>query len=127
MCLLLGSGIIMFEIKKICCIGVGYVGGFICSVIVYMCFEIRVMVVDVNELRINVWNLFIFFIYELGLKEVVEFCWGKNLFFFINIDDVIKEVDFVFIFVNILIKIYGMGKGWVVDLKYIEVCVRCIV
>uniref|UniRef100_G1S5I7 UDP-glucose 6-dehydrogenase n=1 Tax=Nomascus leucogenys TaxID=61853 RepID=G1S5I7_NOMLE len=87
----------MFEIKKICCIGAGYVGGPTCSVIARMCPEIRVTVVDVNESRINAWNSPTLPIYEPGLKEVVESCRGKNLFFSTNIDDAIKEADLVFI------------------------------
>ncbi|XP_025743602.1 UDP-glucose 6-dehydrogenase isoform X4 [Callorhinus ursinus] len=89
--------LIMFEIKKICCIGAGYVGGPTCSVIAHMCPEIRVTVVDVNESRINAWNSPTLPIYEPGLKEVVESCRGKNLFFSTNIDDAIKEADLVFI------------------------------
>ncbi|XP_023609416.1 UDP-glucose 6-dehydrogenase isoform X2 [Myotis lucifugus] len=87
----------MFEIKKICCIGAGYVGGPTCSVIAQMCPEIKVTVVDVNESRINAWNSPTLPIYEPGLKEVVEACRGKNLFFSTNIDDAIKEADLVFI------------------------------
>uniref|UniRef100_A0A8C0HWK7 UDP-glucose 6-dehydrogenase n=1 Tax=Balaenoptera musculus TaxID=9771 RepID=A0A8C0HWK7_BALMU len=113
----------MFEIKKICCIGAGYVGGPTCSVIAHMCPEIRVTVVDVNESRINAWNSPTLPIYEPGLKEVVESCRGKNLFFSTNIDDAIKEADLV----NTPTKTYGMGKGRAADLKYIEACARRIV
>ncbi|XP_072593957.1 UDP-glucose 6-dehydrogenase isoform X1 [Vulpes vulpes] len=124
----MSSGIlIMFEIKKICCIGAGYVGGPTCSVIAHMCPEIRVTVVDVNESRINAWNSPTLPIYEPGLKEVVESCRGKNLFFSTNIDDAIKEADLVFISVNTPTKTYGMGKGRAADLKYIEACARRIV
>ncbi|EPY78008.1 UDP-glucose 6-dehydrogenase [Camelus ferus] len=56
----------MFEIKKICCIGAGYVGGPTCSVIAHMCPEIRVTVVDVNESRINAWNSPTLPIYEVN-------------------------------------------------------------
>ncbi|XP_023375396.1 UDP-glucose 6-dehydrogenase [Otolemur garnettii] len=117
----------MFEIKKICCIGAGYVGGPTCSVIAHMCPKIRVTVVDVNESRINAWNSSTLPIYEPGLKEVVESCRGKNLFFSTNIDDAIKEADLVFISVNTPTKTYGMGKGRAADLKYIEACARRIV
>nr|KAF6394196.1 UDP-glucose 6-dehydrogenase [Pipistrellus kuhlii] len=117
----------MFEIKKICCIGAGYVGGPTCSVIAQMCPEIRVTVVDVNESRINAWNSPTLPIYEPGLKEVVEACRGKNLFFSTNIDDAIKEADLVFISVNTPTKTFGMGKGRAADLKYIEACARRIV
>ncbi|KAF5926950.1 hypothetical protein HPG69_001582 [Diceros bicornis minor] len=117
----------MFEIKKICCIGAGYVGGPTCSVIAHMCPKIRVTVVDVNESRINAWNSPTLPIYEPGLKEVVESCRGKNLFFSTNIDDAINEADLVFISVNTPTKTYGMGKGRAADLKYIEACARRIV
>uniref|UniRef100_A0A2K6JWU7 UDP-glucose 6-dehydrogenase n=2 Tax=Rhinopithecus TaxID=542827 RepID=A0A2K6JWU7_RHIBE len=107
----------MFEIKKICCIGAGYVGGPTCSVIAHMCPEIRVTVVDVNESRINAWNSPTLPIYEPGLKEVVESCRGKNLFFSTNIDDAIKEADLVFI--SVLSNPEFLAEGTAIkDLKY---------
>ncbi|KAL7981689.1 hypothetical protein Chor_010884 [Crotalus horridus] len=117
----------MFEIKKICCIGAGYVGGPTCSVIAQMCPKIKVTVVDVNEARIAAWNSDTLPIYEPGLKEVVESCRGNNLFFSTDIDDAIREADLVFISVNTPTKTYGMGKGRAADLKYIEACARRIV
>ncbi|XP_067107265.1 UDP-glucose 6-dehydrogenase isoform X2 [Osmerus mordax] len=56
----------MFQIKKICCIGAGYVGGPTCSVIAQMCPEIQVTVVDVNESRIKAWNSDTLPIYEVN-------------------------------------------------------------
>uniref|UniRef100_A0A3B4VK48 UDP-glucose 6-dehydrogenase n=1 Tax=Seriola dumerili TaxID=41447 RepID=A0A3B4VK48_SERDU len=87
----------MFQIKRICCIGAGYVGGPTCSVIAQMCPEITVTVVDVNESRIKAWNSDTLPIYEPGLKEVVESCRGRNLFFSTDIDSAIREADLVFI------------------------------
>uniref|UniRef100_A0A3P9NNM6 UDP-glucose 6-dehydrogenase n=1 Tax=Poecilia reticulata TaxID=8081 RepID=A0A3P9NNM6_POERE len=87
----------MFKIKRICCIGAGYVGGPTCSVIAQMCPEITVTVVDVNETRIKAWNSDTLPIYEPGLKEVVESCRGKNLFFSTDIPSAIKDADLVFI------------------------------
>uniref|UniRef100_UPI00398EDF7E UDP-glucose 6-dehydrogenase isoform X3 n=1 Tax=Pristiophorus japonicus TaxID=55135 RepID=UPI00398EDF7E len=117
----------MFEIKKICCIGAGYVGGPTCSIIAHMCPEIRVTVVDMNQARIEAWNSNTLPIYEPGLKEVVESCRGKNLFFLTDIDAAIQEADLIFISVNTPTKMYGMGKGRAADLKYIESCARRIV
>ncbi|XP_064419348.1 UDP-glucose 6-dehydrogenase isoform X2 [Latimeria chalumnae] len=117
----------MFEIKKICCIGAGYVGGPTCSVIAHMCPEIKVTVVDVNEARVKAWNSNTLPIYEPGLKEIVESCRGKNLFFSTDIDAAITEADLVFISVNTPTKTFGMGKGRAADLKYIEACARRIV
>ncbi|XP_043919504.1 UDP-glucose 6-dehydrogenase [Protopterus annectens] len=117
----------MIKIKKICCIGAGYVGGPTCSVIAQMCPDIQVTVVDVNSTRINAWNSNRLPIYEPGLQEVVESCRGKNLFFSSDIDAAIREADLVFISVNTPTKTFGMGKGRAADLKYIEACARRIV
>lgn len=56
----------MFQIKRICCIGAGYVGGPTCSVIAQMCPEITVTVVDINESRIKAWNSETLPIYEVS-------------------------------------------------------------
>ncbi|KAK2918989.1 hypothetical protein Q8A73_003360 [Channa argus] len=118
---------LMFQIKRICCIGAGYVGGPTCTVIAQMCPEITVTVVDVNESRIKAWNSDTLPIYEPGLKEVVESCRGRNLFFSTDIDSAIRDADLVFISVNTPTKTYGMGKGRAADLKFIEACARRIV
>ncbi len=60
----------MFQIKKICCIGAGYVGGPTCSVIASMCPEITVTVVDVNESRIKAWNSDTLPIYEVTILKI---------------------------------------------------------
>lgn len=74
----------MFEIKKICCIGAGYVGGPTCSVIAHMCPKIKVTVVDVNADRINAWNSDTLPIYEVNVLAdctdctclvIVSFLW----------------------------------------------------
>uniref|UniRef100_H3CJ82 UDP-glucose 6-dehydrogenase n=1 Tax=Tetraodon nigroviridis TaxID=99883 RepID=H3CJ82_TETNG len=117
----------MVQIKRICCIGAGYVGGPTCSVIAQMCPEITVTVVDVNKSRIDAWNSDTLPIYEPGLKEVVESCRNRNLFFSTDIDSAIRDADLVFISVNTPTKTYGMGKGRAADLKFIEACARRIV
>ena len=43
-------------IKKICCMGAGYVGGPTCSVIALKCPEVTVTVVDLSQARIDAWN-----------------------------------------------------------------------
>ena len=42
----------MIEVKKICCIGAGYVGGPTMAMIAAKCPDIEVSVVDINEARI---------------------------------------------------------------------------
>ena len=44
------------NIKSICCIGAGYVGGPNIAVIAYNCLEIKVTIVDHNKERIAQWN-----------------------------------------------------------------------
>ncbi|XP_041965382.1 UDP-glucose 6-dehydrogenase-like [Alosa sapidissima] len=114
------------EVRRICCIGAGYVGGPTCSVIAQMCPEVVVTVVDVNEDRIRAWNSSCLPIFEPGLQEVVASCRGVNLFFSTDIDSAIKEADLVFISVNTPTKTFGIGKGRAADLKYIEACARRI-
>ena len=60
------------EIKNICCIGAGYVGGPTMAVIADKCPDIKVEVVDINIERINQWNshnLDLLPIYEPGLQR----------------------------------------------------------
>ena len=115
------------KIKKICCIGAGYVGGPTMAVIADKCKEIEVNVVDINQEKINRWNekdLDLLPIYEPGLKEIIERCRGKNLFFSNLIEEKIREADIVFISVNTPTKTQGIGKGKASDLKYVEACAR---
>lgn len=119
----------MKTIKKICCIGAGYVGGPTMSVIAFKCPHIQVTVVDINKERIKAWNnsdLEKLPIYEPGLKEIVAIARGRNLFFSTDIDQAIDQADMIFISVNTPTKTYGKGKGQAADLKYIELCARNI-
>lgn len=68
----------MFQIKRICCIGAGYVGGPTCSVIAQMCPEVTVTVVDVNESRIKAWNSDTLPIYEVK-EQLYPVGWGLNV------------------------------------------------
>ena len=117
------------EIKNICCIGAGYVGGPTMAVIAQKCPEINVTVVDLNEQRIADWNdedLDKLPIYEPGLADVVKETRGKNLFFSTEVDKAIDKAEMIFISVNTPTKTYGKGKGMAADLKYIELCARQI-
>lgn len=117
------------SIKTICCIGAGYVGGPTMAVIAKQCPSIKVIVVDVNEHRINAWNdtdVSKLPVYEPGLAAIVAETRNKNLFFTTKVDEAIDEADMVFISVNTPTKSYGIGKGMASDLKYIELCARQI-
>lgn len=117
------------EVKTICCIGAGYVGGPTMAVIAEKCPHIKVTVVDLNEKRIAAWNdenLDNIPVYEPGLDKVVAAARGRNLFFSTEVDKAIDEADMIFISVNTPTKTYGVGKGMAADLKYIELCARQI-
>ncbi|MFD0931607.1 UDP-glucose 6-dehydrogenase [Psychroflexus salinarum] len=119
----------MKNIKNICCIGAGYVGGPTMSVIAQKNPHIQVTCVDLNEARISAWNddnLDNLPIYEPGLAEVVKEARGRNLFFSTEVDEAIDKADMIFISVNTPTKTYGEGKGKAADLKYIELCARQI-
>ena len=104
-------------IKKICCIGAGYVGGPTCSVLAFKCPNICVTVVDRSESRINQWNSEKLPIYEPGLDTIVKECRGRNLFFSTDIVTGLKSADLIFISVNTPTKTFGHGKGRAADLK----------
>lgn len=119
----------MKDIKKIACIGAGYVGGPTMAVLAQHCPHIEVTIVDLNTARIAAWNddnLDNLPVYEPGLDAVVAEARGRNLFFSTDVTTAIQEADMIFISVNTPTKTYGKGKGQAADLKYIELCARQI-
>ena len=116
------------EIKHICCIGAGYVGGPSMAVIALKCPNIKVTVVDLNSERIAAWNGPIenLPIYEPGLAEVINKARGKNLFFSTEVDKAIDEAEMVFMAVNTPTKTKGKGAGMEADLNNVEACSRTI-
>lgn len=116
----------MREIRKICCIGAGYVGGPTMAVIAQRCPHIQVTIVDINAQRIADWQTDDLPVYEPGLLEVVREARGRNLFFSTDIEAGIRQADMIFISVNTPTKTYGLGKGRAADLKFVELCARQI-
>ncbi|KAJ9525207.1 hypothetical protein QJQ45_020743 [Haematococcus lacustris] len=140
-------------VKKIACIGAGYVGGPTMAMIVSRsscqrygvssggtkfthvaathlqalnCPEIEVVVVDINEARIKAWNSDKLPIYEPGLDEVVKAARGRNLFFSTDTKKHVGEADVVFVSVNTPTKTTGIGAGRAADLTYWEGAARLI-
>ncbi len=115
------------QIKNICCIGAGYVGGPTMSVIADKCPYLSVNVVDINAQRIQDWNssnLEDLPIYEPGLDKKIEKCRNINLHFSVEIEKHISNADIVFISVNTPTKTKGIGAGKASDLKWVEACAR---
>ena len=120
------------EVKKICCIGAGYVGGPTCAVIAQHNPNIDVSVVDLSESRIAAWKSRALPIYEPGLYEVVEVARDgtdgrtPNLHFSTDVTTAIDEADLIFIAVNTPTKTAGHGAGSASDLAYVESAARRI-
>lgn len=113
-------------IRKICCIGAGYVGGPTMAMIAKQCPHIEVRVVDINAARIAQWNSDELPIYEPGLAEVVSECRGRNLHFSTDVDAAIADAQMIFISVNTPTKHFGVGAGRAANLEFIEKCARKI-
>ena len=116
------------QIKNICCIGAGYVGGPTMAVIALKCPDIKVTVVDLNAERIAAWNgpLENLPIYEPGLADVIAQARGRNLFFSTEVDKAIDNAGMIFMAVNTPTKTEGEGAGMAADLRYVEACAKNI-
>ena len=115
------------SVRRICCIGAGYVGGPTMAVIADRCPQIEVTVVDLNAQRIAAWNdddLSRLPVYEPGLDAVVGRARGRNLTFTTAVNAAIAVADMVFISVNTPTKTKGLGAGQASDLRWVEACAR---
>ncbi len=114
-------------IRKICCIGAGYVGGPTMSVIADKCPDLEVRVVDINKSRIAAWNdkdLNNLPIFEPGLDQIILRTRGRNLFFTSEMEEAIANADMIFISVNTPTKTKGLGAGQASDLRWVEASAR---
>lgn len=117
----------IYPIKKICCIGAGYVGAPTMTVIAANCPNLIINVVDINQERINGWNstdLTNLPVYEPGLEKLIKQCRDVNLFFSTTVEKCISEADVVFLSVNTPTKTQGIGAGQASDLKWLEASAR---
>ena len=112
--------------KKILCIGAGYVGGPTMAMIASKCPDYEVTVVDINEDRIRAWQSDSLPIYEPGLEELVTACRGENLLFSSDVVGSIDGADIIFVSVNTPTKTFGEGAGKAADLQYWEKTARQI-
>jgi UDPglucose 6-dehydrogenase len=110
-------------VKRICCIGAGYVGGPTCAVIASENLDVDVEVVDLSQARIDAWNSSRLPIYEPGLQNVVELARDgseqrrPNLTFHTDVRGAIRRADLIFISVNTPTKTVGVGAGKAADIK----------
>jgi len=116
-------------IKKICCIGAGYVGTPTMAVIALKCPNLDITVVDSNKSRIDAWNSsnsHDFPVKEPGLDDIIKEVRNKNLFFSSDIEKHIDESEIIFLAVNTPTKKEGEGKGFAADLTNIDECAKQI-
>ena len=116
------------QIKNICCIGAGYVGGPTMAVIALKCPHINITVVDANSEKIKAWNgpINALPVYEPGLAEVIKETRGRNLFFSDDVAGNIEKSEMIFMAVNTPTKTEGEGAGMAADLRYVEACAKDI-
>ncbi|KAK3113329.1 hypothetical protein LTR53_009482 [Teratosphaeriaceae sp. CCFEE 6253] len=122
------------KVRKITCIGAGYVGGPTCAVIANRNREVEVTVVDLNQPRIDAWNSSQLPIFEPGLQEIVQTprdgdpaaSRPPNLFFSTDVKAAVAAADLIFISVNTPTKTLGLGAGKASDLAYVESAARTI-
>ena len=94
----------------------------------FCCFvtKIQITVVDSSQDKINAWNGDELPIYEPGLKEIVQKCRDKNLYFSTDANKAIAEADMIFIAVNAPTKEGGQGAGRAQDIINCENSARTI-
>jgi len=114
------------SLKKIACIGAGYVGGPTMAVMADKCPDYTITVVDINQERIDAWNSKKLPFYEPDLDSIVKKVRGKNLFFSTKVEKAIDENDIIFVAVNTPTKTYGVGQNMAADLQYWEIIARQI-
>ncbi|KAL8915537.1 MAG: hypothetical protein Q9171_000102 [Xanthocarpia ochracea] len=137
-------------VRRITCMGSGFVGGPTSAVIAYKS-DVEVTVVDINSDRISAWKSKSLPIYEPGLDQIVQAARagviptqdrdsrGANagfdhitldrrakLVFSTDVDQAIVDADLIFVCVNTPTKAHGIGKGSAADLDFVEAATRNI-
>ena len=142
------------KIKKVTCLGSGFVGGPT-SAVMALKSDVEVTVVDISSERIAAWNSMVLPIYEPDLDSIVytardgstppgghipgqenrlsslgvdimQTFRQPTLFFSTDIEKAIDEADLILVCVNTPTKSDGVGKGAGADLSFVEAATRTI-
>ncbi|KAL2008182.1 hypothetical protein VTN00DRAFT_8164 [Thermoascus crustaceus] len=142
-------------VRKVACIGAGFVGAPLGAVIAYKCPGLQVIVVDKDKKLIEAWNSRSLPLYEAQLNEIVSVArerttrFGQNglgqaddmndvdllcgypdhapsLRFSTDIEAAVKEAEMIFLCVNTPTKRFGVGRGMAADLSNLQAAVRMI-
>ncbi|KAL2752021.1 hypothetical protein ACRALDRAFT_2114172 [Sodiomyces alcalophilus JCM 7366] len=130
------------EVKNVCFVGAGFVGGPTAALIAFHNPHIQITVVDLNAERIAAWNSPHLPIHESGLPKIVRIARDgtnettaflpamnktvnvaarePNLIFSTDVENGIRAADIVLICVNTPTKTYGIGAGFTADLSAVE-------
>uniref|UniRef100_A0A1I8FT75 UDP-glucose 6-dehydrogenase n=1 Tax=Macrostomum lignano TaxID=282301 RepID=A0A1I8FT75_9PLAT len=100
-------------IRRICCIGAGYVGVPSSAVIASKCPDIDVTVVDISAAKVAAWNSDRHPLYEPGLSELISQTRGVNLHFSCDMIGPLEARS-----------PYGLGQGKAADLTTLEAAAR---
>jgi UDPglucose 6-dehydrogenase len=132
-----------FNIRNICFIGAGYVGGPTAAVLALHTPKLTVKVLDRDTRRINAWQSAHLPIHEPGLDNVVRLARdggvkssssepeparerSPNLFFTTNAQQCLSEADMIFLAVNTPTKTFGQGAGRATNMNAVDGAVRDI-
>ncbi|KAG2453380.1 hypothetical protein HYH02_001604 [Chlamydomonas schloesseri] len=114
------------NVKRVACIGAGYVGGPAMAILAYKCPDVTVTVLDISDARVQAWNSDQLPIYEPGLTDLVKACRGVNLFFSTDAKKHLAEADLIFVCVNTPTKLQGVGAGKAATFGFWEAAARLI-
>ncbi|KAI9933728.1 UDP-glucose 6-dehydrogenase 1 [Aspergillus wentii] len=125
-------------IRKVVCIGAGFVGGPLGSVIAYKCPDVQVTIVDKNKARVDAWNSDCLPMFEPGLEDLISSIRRRpqeplgndanacNLTFSTDVENAIEEADLIMLCIDTPTKRFGIGQGKALDLTNIQAAVRTI-
>lgn len=84
-------------VKKIACIGAGYVGGPSMALLAYKLPHVEVACLDISKPRIQAWNSDDLPVFEPGLLAIIKECRGRNLVFSTDFARHLPDADMIFV------------------------------
>ncbi|KAJ9484068.1 hypothetical protein VN97_g9315 [Penicillium thymicola] len=135
-------------VRRVACIGAGFVGGPLGTVIASQCPDIQTTVVDINPDIVDAWNSDTPPLYEPGLSEILLAVRERshnsvrgvssneghcangltncNLTFSTSVEVAIEEAEIIFLCIDTPTKSTGPGQGLALDMTNLEAAVRTI-
>lgn len=108
------------NLKKVACLGAGYVGGPSMAVLAQHCPNYEIYLVDNDPKKVEAWNSPNLPIHEPGLDAIIESVLNKNLHITTDIENAVVDADIIFIAVNTPTKSLGEGAGKSLLVNHVE-------